>query len=55
MPYIRIASRVEQLNFRTTAAVKKVLVFISRTDHRTMTNELEYLIARRAEELKKGE
>lgn len=52
MPYVRIASRIEQLNFRTTSAVKKALLFISKTDHRTMTNEIEYLISRRAEELK---
>lgn len=55
MTYVRIASRVEQLNFRTTALIKKSLRDISKADHRTMTNEMEYLVMRRLEEIKKGE
>ena len=55
MGYIKIDSRYERVDIRTTGRIKKLLAEIAKYDHRTMTNEIEFLILKRSEELKKGE
>jgi len=52
MSYLKQDSRYERVEIRTTGAIKKALGVIAKHDHRTMTNEIEFLILKRAEELK---
>lgn len=52
MPYIKVDSRIERIEMKTTGRIKKTLVEIAKYDHRTMTNEIENLILKRAEEIK---
>lgn len=55
MAYVKIDSRYERVDLRTTGRIKKLLSEIAKQDHRTLTNEIEFLILKRNEELKKGE
>jgi len=55
MSYLKQDSRYERVELRTTGVIKKALAAIAKHDHRTMTNEIEFLILKRSEELKKGE
>lgn len=55
MSYVKQDSRFERIEIRTTGVIKKALSTIAKHDHRTMTNEIEFLILQRNEELKKGD
>lgn len=53
MPYIKIGNRISRVEIKTTGNIRKILEQISAYDHRNMTNEIESLILKRAEEIKR--